>query len=128
VGIAQGGGGLGVRSSVVMKIGQLMLDGGRFGKQQILSKAWVEAMLKPRSVAMADMNIEYGYLWWINHFEINGKNITAYAASGNGGNYVFVVPQLNLTAVITAQAYNTPYMHSQTREIMTDHILAKYVK
>lgn len=128
MGIAQGGGGLGLRSRDLIKIGQLMLNGGRYGQQQLLSKAWVEAMFKPRSVAMADMNIDYGYLWWINHFEINGKDITAYAASGNGGNYVFVVPQLNLTAVITAQAYNTPYMHPQAREIMTDHILAKYVK
>ena len=128
MGIAQGGGGLGLRSRDLIKIGQLMLDGGRHDGQQLLSKAWVDTMFKPRSVALADLNVEYGYLWWINHFEVNGKKITAYSASGNGGNYVFVVPELKLTAVITAQAYNTPYMHPQSRQIMTDHILAKYVK
>ena len=127
-GIAQGGGGLELRSRDLLKIGQLMLDDGQYDGQQLVPKAWVKTMLKPRSVAMPDQRVDYGYLWWINHFTVNDRDIVAYSASGNGGNYVFVIPELKLTAVITSQAYGTPYMHQQSRQILTDHILTQYVK
>ena len=40
--------------------------------------------------------INYGYQWWIN------KEATAFYASGGGGQYIYVMPSLNLIVVMTA--------------------------
>jgi len=49
----------------------------------------------------------YGYLWWNLPFNVNGKTITAIAATGNGGQYILVFPKENIVAVFTGGAYNS---------------------
>jgi len=44
--------------------------------------------------------------------------------SGNGGNKVVVVPELDLVAVLTSTNYGTAGMHQQTDRLLTDYILA----
>jgi hypothetical protein len=41
----------------------------------------------------------YGYMWWINRFG-------GYAALGYGGQYIFVVPKLDLVVVFTSGLYD----------------------
>lgn len=123
LGIAQGGGGLKIKSKDLMKIGELVLNNGVFDGKQIVNSDWSSKMLKARAMAMPQQNIKYGYLWWIFEFEHKGKTITAYAAAGNGGNYLWVVPELELVSVITSTAFNTRYMHQQTQEIFESIIL-----
>ena len=43
--------------------------------------------------------------------------------SGNGGNYVFIAPQLELVAVITSKAYNQRFAHPQSQGIFRDIVL-----
>ena len=123
LGIYQGGGGLEIRSRDLVKLGQLLLNQGRWQGKQLISADWINKALTPRVVAMPDQNIEYGYLWWIFEFETSKGPVKAYAAVGNGGNYLFVVPALELVSVITSEAYNTRYMHQQSQSIMKDYIL-----
>lgn len=123
MGIVQGGGGIRLQSIDMIKIGQLLLDKGRLGAKQVVKSEWIDKMFTLRVNAMPERNIDYGYLWWIFNFKVNNESITAYAATGNGGNYLLIVPEKNLVAVITATAYNTQYMHSQTQEIFEKHIL-----
>lgn len=128
MGIAQGGGGLRLSSRDYLKLGQLMLDKGEYQGKRIVKPGWIKKMFKARSVAMPDRGIEYGYLWWIFEFEHKGKLIKAYAAAGNGGNYLWVVPKLELTSIITSTAYNTSYMHQQTQEIFEQVVLKSLVE
>ncbi|MRX27264.1 serine hydrolase [Kangiella sp. HZ709] len=123
MGIAQGGGGLRLSSRDYLKLGQLILDKGVYKGQSIINASWINKMLKARSLAMPDRGIEYGYLWWIFPFEHQGKQIRAYAAAGNGGNYLWVVPELELVSLVTSTAYNTSYMHQQTQEIFEKVVL-----
>lgn len=123
LGVAQGGGGLRLRSVDLLKLGQLMLDEGRWKGQQIISKQWVVESLKPRAEIGQGPAQDYGYLWWIYHFTVNGKLYVTYAAAGNGGNYIFINPELDLVTVITSVAYNTSYMHTQSQSILTDYVL-----
>ena len=46
-----------------------------------------------------------------------------WAMSGNGGNYVFVLPEERLVMVITRRAYNTPKMNPQSQALLTDYVL-----
>lgn len=123
LGIAQGGGGLQIRSRDLLKLGQLMLDRGQGPNGRVVSERWVTQSFRPRAAVAGQDGVEYGYLWWIYAFEVDGRTYPTYAAAGNGGNYLFVTPALEFTAVTTATAYNQPYMHRQSQAIFKDHLL-----
>lgn len=125
LGIAQGGGGIHIRSRDMLKLGQLALQKGRWGKKQLLPKGWIDESWQPRARIQGQDSglVDYGYLWWIFHFKVAGEDLVAYAASGNGGNYIFVVPSRGLVTVVTSTAYNTSYMHQQAQSILTDYVL-----
>jgi CubicO group peptidase (beta-lactamase class C family) len=122
----QTGGGLRLCSRDLLNIGQLYLNGGRWGERQIVNETWVRNSTRPH--ARIDDQTEYGYLWWLRTFKSGEKSYAAFFMSGNGGNKVVVVPQLDLVAVITSTNYNTQGMHQQTEKLLTDYILASVVK
>lgn len=120
-GTAMGGGGTRYRGRDLAKLGELLVDSGRWQGKQILSKTWIEAATTPHAKARDDA--EYGYLLWRFHFPLNGKDTPVWAMSGNGGNYVFALPEQQLVAVVTSTAYNQRYAHPQSQELFRDFIL-----
>ena len=128
LGVANGGGGMEMTSKDWLKIGQLVLDNGKYKGKQLIEKSWIRESFKRRAVIDEEKNIEYGYLWWIFEFKIDGQLITAHAAAGNGGNYLFMLPKLNASVVITSKAYNTSYMHKQSQKILTDFVIPALLK
>jgi CubicO group peptidase (beta-lactamase class C family) len=94
--------GLSLRPRDMAKIGQLMLDGGRWQGQQIVSQPWVE-----RSTLALQSNgaSGYGYQWWTAEMLVNGRQIRVNSARGNGGQYIFIVPELQAVVVFTAGNY-----------------------
>ena len=120
-GIGMGGGGTRYRSRDLAKFGELLLDGGRWKGQQVVSADWIKSSMTPRAQARDDA--EYGYLLWRLHFEVGGERIAVWAMSGNGGNYVFVWPERRLVAVITSTAFNQRNAHAQSQGLMKDFIL-----
>jgi CubicO group peptidase (beta-lactamase class C family) len=121
LGIGMGGGGTRYRSRDLAKLGQLVLDEGRWHGRQVISAAWIRAMLTVHAQARDDA--DYGYLWWCFRRPITGTDEPVWAMSGNGGNYVFVVPSRRLVAVITSTAYNQRYAHPQSQEILREYLL-----
>jgi CubicO group peptidase (beta-lactamase class C family) len=120
-GTAMGGGGTRFRSRDLAKLGEMLRNDGQWNGKPVLSKAWARAMLSVRAQARDDA--DYGYQIWRFHFPRNGKDQPAWAMSGNGGNYVFIVPELELVAVITSSAYNQRFAHPQSQEIFRDIVL-----
>ncbi len=121
LGIGMGGGGTRYRSRDLAKFGELALDGGRWQGKQVISKAWIQAMLTAHAQARDDA--DYGYFWWRFRFAVKGVEQPVWAMSGNGGNYVFVMPAQKLVAVVTSTAYNQRYAHPQSQEIFRDYVL-----
>lgn len=121
LGTGMGGGGTRYRSRDLAKLGELALDGGRWQGRQVISSAWITQMLTPHAQAREDA--DYGYLWWCFRFPVHGGEETAWAMSGNGGNYVFVMPSRQLVAVITSTAYNQRNAHAQSQEIFREYVL-----
>jgi CubicO group peptidase (beta-lactamase class C family) len=117
LGIAQTGGGLGLASRDLLKLGQLYANGGEWNGKRIVSESWVKTSTTAH--VRVDDDTEYGYLWWLKAF----AQTRAFYMSGNGGNKVAVLPERGLVVVITTTNYNTRGAHQLTDKLLTDHIL-----
>ena len=126
-GITQGGGGLSIRPIDLLKIGHLVLNKGSWNGEQLIPESWIAKSLQSYSVAMPELNATYGLTWWHFPYSVNDQTVDAYAAAGNGGNYLFVVPEHHIATVITATAYNTRYMHTQAQGIFSTIVLPALV-
>ncbi len=81
----------------MVAFGELYRRGGRTGEQQVVPRAWIERSLIARGRS-GWSGQRYGYGWWIR--ELAGHD--AYYAWGFGGQYIFVVPDLELVIVTTS--------------------------
>ncbi|PRB06728.1 serine hydrolase [Chryseobacterium sp. MYb7] len=82
------------------KLGQLFLDNGKAGDQQILNAAFIEQMRTPTEKSE---NI-YGMGLWINH----DNPIKHYYFLGLQGQYIIMVPEHNIVIVKTGSYSNNP--------------------
>jgi len=81
----------------LVTFGELYLHRGRHGDRQIVPARWVDDSFVPRG--QSDFNDQlYGYGWWMREFA--GEQ--AYFAWGFGGQYVFIIPRLQLVVVATS--------------------------
>jgi len=100
------GGGLRMRPRDMAKIGQLVLAGGRWNGRQLVSREWIETSTAPKIKAVADgFNGLYGYLWWLARYRVNGREVDCVAAHGRGGQYIRIIPGLDLVVAVTAGYY-----------------------
>ncbi len=125
LGLPQTGGGLRLSSRDLLKIAELCRNGGKIGKDQVVSSDWIRASTTAH--AQIDDETEYGYFWWLKSFSAARQRYPAWFMSGNGGNKIVVVPSLHLSIVITSTNYNTRGMHQQTEKLLTDYILPSFV-
>ena len=96
----------------MLAFGELYLNRGRLGGVQIVPESWVEQSFVPRGRSPISGN-EYGYGWWIR--EVGGHR--AYYAWGFGGQYVFVVPTLDLVVVTTSASTVAEDRRSHRRDV-----------
>jgi CubicO group peptidase (beta-lactamase class C family) len=94
-----------LRPRDMMKFGLLYLNEGKWRGQQVVPKSWVKE--STTSKISVDKNLGYGYFWWTTAFSWNGKKLPAYFAWGYGGQYIFVVPSLQLVTVFTGTNWTT---------------------
>ncbi len=91
-------GGFGILSTPreLAKFGQLVLNGGKWRGEQLVSKQWIEEMTTETS-DVAGYSAQFGYCWWLY------KSRSLWAMDGHGGQYVFVAPKKNMVIVMTAE-------------------------
>lgn len=96
------------------RLGLMILAGGKWNGQPIMKdEAYFRAMLSTSQ----DLNLSYGYLWWLNgkdsHLTVRAARsttaiqgpVTPHApkdlleANGRGGQHIYVAPSLNLVVV-----------------------------
>ncbi len=102
-GQAYSGGGIYMRPRDFMKVGQAYLDGGVWNGRRLVSRKWVSESTAPH-VTLPDGATD-GYAWHRHTLESRGRAYQEFEASGNGGQFLVVVPELDLVVVITAGNY-----------------------
>ncbi len=86
------------------KIGQLILNNGKWNDKQIISKNWVNESTTMKTKISGN---DYAYLWWNIPFKLNEKLTVSKTASGNGGQYIIIIPEMDMVAIFTGGAYNS---------------------
>jgi CubicO group peptidase (beta-lactamase class C family) len=107
-GLPHMGGGLSLRSADLVRIGYLVLRRGMWNGQRIVSERWLDSTTH-RVTASTERyfprNTDYGMLWWL--FPRNNQPGPAsgddyvIAASGSGGQWMFIDPKNDLVVVFT---------------------------
>ncbi len=95
-----------MRPRDMAKFGMLYLNDGVWNNQQIVSKVWVDASFEPK-VTLG--NTPYGFLWWLHSGTLNGGKVAVYTASGNGGQFIYIVPSLNMVVAMTGGNLDSGY-------------------
>ena len=111
--------GLRLRPRDLAKIGQLVLNGGRWESRQLVPADWLEQSFQTR--ANVDDDVDYGYHWWLGPQSANGRRWVA--GFGNGGQRLTVAPQLDLLVTIMAGNYNQPDAWKLPVAIITEIVL-----
>jgi CubicO group peptidase (beta-lactamase class C family) len=99
--------GLRLRPRDAAKLGQLVLNRGVWDGRQIVPAAWIAQSTAPRFQAVGYFGdlFFYGYQWWLGRTLSEGKEVTWVAAMGQGGQRIFVVPELDLVLMMTSGLY-----------------------
>ena len=96
-GIYLGGNQMRLSPRALLRFGELYRNGGRYEGRQIVPAAWVEASTQARTRSPFSGQ-PYGYGWFVS--ELRGHRL--FYAWGHGGQFIFVVPDLELTVVTTS--------------------------
>ena len=112
------GGGSWLRPRDLLKVGQAYLDGGVWRGRRIVGVSWVTQSTAPRmhiSPATTGLSAEqfpefYGeaddaYAWHLGEVRSGERTYRSYAATGNGGQILIVIPEVELVAVFTGGNY-----------------------
>jgi CubicO group peptidase (beta-lactamase class C family) len=105
------------------KIGQLVLDRGQWSGVRVVSERWISAATAPQIKTIYN-GYTYGYQFWLGGSSVSGRRFDWVAAQGQGGQRIFIVPALDLVAVVTAGNY---YGNDRLASLVPQTILDEYV-
>ena len=131
------GGGAFLRPRDLLKVGQAYLDGGAWHGRRIVDPSWVKLSTAPRvAINPATTGLDpqkfpefYGegvdaHAWHLSELRSGDRAYRDYAASGNGGQLLIVVPDLELAVVFTAGNFQQGGIWSRFRsEIVPKEII-----
>lgn len=118
------------------KFGQLLLDGGQWKGRQVVPAGWVGDILKPGvetdwswtdalpKEAQARRFSRYQYKWFQTALRVGEKDYRLIHSWGNGGQFIFAVPDLDLVVVITGSNYGNAKIGAQKQAF---HMLRNYI-
>jgi CubicO group peptidase (beta-lactamase class C family) len=98
--------GLRMRPRDLLKIGAMMLNRGKWRGRQIVPAEWIMQSTLPH--VTTEPVGGYGFQWWSTFTGQHDQRLQVIAAIGNGGQRLFIVPDIDLAVVMTAGEYGDP--------------------
>ncbi|MEM9078831.1 MAG: serine hydrolase [Bacteroidota bacterium] len=105
------------------KFGLLVLDHGKWNDEQIIERSWIEESTKPQIKGSYPEGSDYGYLWRLLERNVNGRTMKTIEAWGNGGQFLVIIPELDMTVSFTSGNYNLFPEMERPFEILNNYIL-----
>lgn len=121
--------GLRLRAIDLAKMGQLLLNAGRWKEDALLPDSWAsEAMQTHISYNDSEapdyiLSNGYGYQLWTNDFQTDRGKLYVATAVGNGEQRVIVLPQLSMVVTMLAGFYDDPDNTWTPENILIEKIL-----
>ena len=115
-----GGWGMSLKPRDMAKIGYLYLKKGMWEGKQLIPKEFVRNSIIRHIGGGIPMFTPYGYQWWVT----NETGYNAFFAGGYGGQFIYVIPTLEMIVVITADPnVPSPPSNEQIRSIIRTFII-----
>lgn len=83
--------GVNARAIDFAKLGRLMLNGGNWNGEKVISKDWVDDCTTLEGSVKAWEGVYYKNFWWI--YAANENHPQSFAATGHLGQYIFISPE-----------------------------------
>ena len=99
-----------------------VLNRGQWNGARVVSESWITAATAPQIKTI--YSGYYGYQFWLGASSVSGRRIDWVAAQGQGGQRIFVVPSLDVVAVVTAGNY---YGNDRLASLVPQTVLDEYV-
>jgi CubicO group peptidase (beta-lactamase class C family) len=112
------GGGAYLRPRDLLKVGQVYLNGGVWEGRRLVDSSWVtkstapHMQISPATTGLSPEEFpnyygegEDGYAWHLSQIRVGDRTYRGYAATGNGGQLLIVVPDFDLVVVFTGGNY-----------------------
>lgn len=107
------------------RIGQLMLQKGKWNDEQIISESWVREMIRQRTTSEelntnvpiyrgSGVDFGYGYMWWLWENTADKRLKNAYSAMGAWGQSITVYPEID---VVVAYKTKSAYRRANSRDV-----------
>ncbi len=96
-GVYMGGNEMALTPRAMLAVGNLFRRGGTSGGRQVISREWIRESTIPRTRSRFSGR-RYGYGWWMRTL----AGHPTYYAWGYGGQFIFVVPDLETVIVVTS--------------------------
>lgn len=117
------GGGIRLTARDQLKLGQVMLDRGKWHGKQVLSEDWVRKSLSPQGT-IHERN-DYCYGWWRKTLKFGKRTVEVFHASGNGGQLIVCIPEFNVVVQMSGGNYSDfPTWYRNLTELIPNRILS----
>jgi CubicO group peptidase (beta-lactamase class C family) len=89
-----------LRSRDMLKWGMMIMNKGRWQGEQLIPAAFVERATS--RLRTNPQGTSYGYFWWRADMKVGGKSYDCKSCRGAGGQFILMLPELELVAVFTS--------------------------
>jgi CubicO group peptidase (beta-lactamase class C family) len=100
------------------KLGYLYLKHGVWEGKQIIPADWVKQSTEAHSDGGFPEHSRYGYFWWLS----TETGYSAFFAAGYGGQFIYVIPDLDMIVVITSNPSLRPAQLRDHRHLVRDFV------
>jgi CubicO group peptidase (beta-lactamase class C family) len=108
-----------------LKLGVLYLDQGVWKGRKVISPDWIaqsSSLQIPKS--QTNGKNDYGYLWWEREMPVRGEMVRVFFAWGVGGQYLCVVPSLQLVCLVSGGNYKDGRLGANSFKLFQENLLA----